>query len=59
MAQFVKVGSRTEFEDLERGRLVEAGGHRIAVFNVGGHYYTMRSRIVPSSGATWIVGGSH
>jgi hypothetical protein len=36
MAQFVKVGSGTEFEDLEGGKLVEAGRHRIA---------TMRSRI--------------
>jgi hypothetical protein len=31
MTQFVKVGSRTEFEDLEGGKFVEAGGHRIAV----------------------------
>jgi 3-phenylpropionate/trans-cinnamate dioxygenase ferredoxin subunit len=43
MAQFVKVGSRTEFEDLEGGKLVEAGGHRIAVFNVGGRYYAIEN----------------
>jgi nitrite reductase/ring-hydroxylating ferredoxin subunit len=43
MAQFVKVGSRTEFEDLEGGKLVEAGGHRIAVFNVGGSYYAIEN----------------
>ncbi len=43
MAQFVKVGSRTEFEDLEGGKLVEADGHRIAVFNVGGNYYAIEN----------------
>jgi 3-phenylpropionate/trans-cinnamate dioxygenase ferredoxin subunit len=43
MAQFVKVGSRTEFEDLEGGKLVEAGGHRIAVFSVGGSYYAIEN----------------
>jgi hypothetical protein len=31
MAQFLKVGSRTEFEDLEGGKLVEAGGQSIAI----------------------------
>ena len=31
MAQFVKVGSRAEFEDLEAGKRVEAGGQSIAV----------------------------
>jgi 3-phenylpropionate/trans-cinnamate dioxygenase ferredoxin subunit len=43
MAQFMKVGSRAEFEDLEAGKLVEAGGHRVAVFNVGGSYYAIES----------------
>ena len=43
MAQFTKVGSRAEFEDLEGGKLVEAGGHRIAVFNVGGNYYAIEN----------------
>lgn len=33
MAHFVKVGSRGELEDLEGGKLVEADGQRIAVFN--------------------------
>ena len=45
MTQFVKVGSRTEFEDLEGGKLVEVGGHRIAVFNEGhpdeGHVFSI------------------
>jgi nitrite reductase/ring-hydroxylating ferredoxin subunit len=43
MAQFVKVGSRTEFEDLEAGKLVEAAGQIIAVFNVGGNYYAIEN----------------
>jgi nitrite reductase/ring-hydroxylating ferredoxin subunit len=43
MAQFVKVGSRAEFEDLEAGKLVEAGGQSIAVFNVGGDYYAIEN----------------
>jgi 3-phenylpropionate/trans-cinnamate dioxygenase ferredoxin component len=43
MAQFVKVGSRAEFEDLEGGKLVEAAGQRIAVFNVGGSYYAIEN----------------
>ena len=43
MAQFVKVGNRTEFEDLEGGKLVEVGGHRIAVFNVGGSHYAIEN----------------
>jgi 3-phenylpropionate/trans-cinnamate dioxygenase ferredoxin subunit len=43
MAQFVKIGTRTEYEDLEGGKLVEAGGLRIAVFNVGGSYYAIEN----------------
>ena len=43
MAQFVKVGSRAEFEDLEAGKRVEAGGQSIAVFNVGGNYYAIEN----------------
>jgi nitrite reductase/ring-hydroxylating ferredoxin subunit len=43
MAQFVKVGSRAEFEDLEGGKLVEADGQRIAVFNVGGSFYAIEN----------------
>src|SRR5260370_42398702 len=43
MAHFVKVGSRAELEDLEGGKLVEADGQRIAVFNIGGSYYAIES----------------
>src|SRR5260370_40915235 len=41
MAHLVKVGSRAELEDLEGGKLVEADGQRIAVFNIGGSYYAV------------------
>jgi hypothetical protein len=41
MAHFVKVGSRAELEDLEGGKLVEADGQCIAVFNIGGSYYAI------------------
>lgn len=43
MAQFVKVGTRAEFEDLEAGKLVEAGGQSIAIFNVGSSYYAIEN----------------
>src|SRR5258708_8755939 len=43
MAHFVKVGSRAELEDLEGGKLVEADGQRIAVFNIGGSYYAIEN----------------
>jgi nitrite reductase/ring-hydroxylating ferredoxin subunit len=43
MTQFVKVGSRAEFEDLEGGKVVEADGQRIAVFNIGGSYYAIEN----------------
>ena len=48
MAQFVKVGSRAEFEDLEAGKLVEAAGQIIAVFNVGGNYLCDREYMASS-----------
>ena len=38
MGLFVKVGTTQELEALEAGKLVEAVGQRIAVFNVGGQY---------------------
>ena len=43
MAQFVKVGTRAEFEDLEAGKLAEAGGQSIAIFNLGGTYYAIEN----------------
>ena len=41
MGQFVKIGTTAELEDLEAGKLVEAGGKRIAIFNLGGKYYAI------------------
>ena len=41
MGQFVKIGTTAELEDLEAGKLVETGGKRIAIFNVGGKYYAI------------------
>src|SRR5437870_13372767 len=38
MAQFVKVGTRAELDELEGGKLVELGGLKIAIFSVGGSY---------------------
>ncbi len=43
MGQHIKVGTTTELEDLEGGKLVEAGGRSIAVFNLGGSYYAIEN----------------
>ena len=43
MAQFVKVGTRAELDELEGGKLVEVGGQKIAIFNVGGRYYAIEN----------------
>ena len=50
MGQFVKIGTTAELEDLEAGKLAEAGGKRIAIFNLGGGN-TTRSRIPAPIGA--------
>ena len=42
-------GQQGRLEDLEGGKLVEADGQRIAVFNIGRSYYCDREH-VPSSG---------
>jgi nitrite reductase/ring-hydroxylating ferredoxin subunit len=41
MDQFVKVGTVADFEDAEGGKLVEAVGQRIAIFNLGGKYWAI------------------
>jgi hypothetical protein len=46
MAQFLKVGSRTEFEDLEGGKLVEAGGQSIAILIWAGAITPSRIRVL-------------
>jgi len=38
---FIKVGTTQELEALEAGKLVEAAGERIAVFNAGGKYWAI------------------
>ena len=43
MAQFVKVGTKAEFEDLEGGKLVEVSGQQIAMFILGGKYYAIEN----------------
>lgn len=43
MGQFIKVGIKADFEDLEGGKLVVAGGQNIAIFNVGGSYYAIEN----------------
>ena len=43
MAKFVKVGNKSEFQDLEAGKLVDAGGQSIAIFDLGGNYYAIEN----------------
>ena len=43
MGQFVKVGTRAEFEDLEVGKFVQAGGQGIAILNIGGSHYAIEN----------------
>ena len=43
MGQFVKVGTKAEFAELEAGKLVEAVGQSIAIFNLGGTYYAIEN----------------
>ena len=44
MGQFVKIGTTEDLETLEAGKLVEARGQRIAIFNLGGKYYAIEDR---------------
>lgn len=43
MGKFTKVGTKAEFEDIEAGKLAEAGGQSIAIFNLGGTYYAIEN----------------
>ena len=43
MGKFVKVGTKAEFEDIEAGKLAQAGGQSIAIFNLGGTYYAIEN----------------
>jgi len=44
MGLFIKVGTTQELEALEGGKLVEAAGQRIAIFNVGGRYWAIEDK---------------
>ncbi len=41
MGQFVKVGTVADFEDVEVGKLVDAGGRSLGIFRVGTNYYAI------------------
>ena len=41
MGLFVKVGTTQELGALKAGKLVEAAGQRIAIFNLGGKYWAI------------------
>jgi nitrite reductase/ring-hydroxylating ferredoxin subunit len=41
MGLFIKIGTTQELEALKAGKLVEAAGQQIAVFNVGGKYWAI------------------
>jgi nitrite reductase/ring-hydroxylating ferredoxin subunit len=43
MGQFVRVGSKAEFELLEGGKLVDVAGQTIAIFNSGGRLYAIEN----------------
>ena len=55
MAKFVKVGNKSEFQDLEAGKLVDAGGQTIAIFDLGGNYYAIE-KTYPHRGGTLAEG---
>ncbi|MCS6952859.1 MAG: non-heme iron oxygenase ferredoxin subunit [Bryobacterales bacterium] len=41
MGQFVKIGTKADFEGLHSGRAVEVAGRTIAVFHVNGKFYAI------------------
>ncbi len=43
MGQFVKVGTKADFEDLEGGKLVQAGSQSIAIFSLGANLYAIEN----------------
>ena len=51
MGEFVKVGTTSELEQLDAGKLVEAGGHSIALFHVGGAYYAIENTCTHRGGS--------
>ena len=43
MAKFVKVATRAELAGLQGGKLVQATGQNLALFNVEGNYYAIEN----------------
>ncbi len=43
MAKFVKVATRAELAGSQSGKLVQAAGQNLALFNVGGNYYAIEN----------------
>ena len=43
MRQFVKVGSKADFKDLEGGKLVEVSGQSNVIFDLGGTLYAIEN----------------
>ncbi|MGH9777511.1 MAG: Rieske (2Fe-2S) protein [Candidatus Acidiferrales bacterium] len=43
MARFVKVATRAELAGLQGGKLVQAAGQNLALFNVGGNYHAIEN----------------
>jgi nitrite reductase/ring-hydroxylating ferredoxin subunit len=43
MARFIKVGTTSELQGLQGGKLVEAGGQSVALFNVNGSYFAIEN----------------
>lgn len=41
MGKFVKVGNKADFDDLESGKLAQASGHSIAIFDLAGKLYAI------------------
>ena len=41
--QFVTVGTKTDVQDLEGGKLVVAGGQQIAILDLGGSFYAVEN----------------
>ena len=50
MGQFVKVGTKADLEDLEGGKLVGAGGQKIAIFDLGGNLHAIENTCPPRGG---------
>lgn len=53
MGKFVKVGTKAEFEDIEAGKLAEAGGAKHSHFQSGWHLLRDREYM---SASGWTLG---